>query len=123
MTAPGIWEASRHGAFDAEDQAKEALDWVILRDGGITLYWRREYLQEDLKWFRQQNYQLYSFNCEKWTSGGMQADLGRTLNFSSYYGRHLDAFQKGRGAALLPSGRAEGKSCSIYWSEPQDASF
>jgi hypothetical protein len=122
------------GAFDAEDQTKEALDWVILRDGGIALYWRSEYLDEDLKWFRQQNYQLYSFNCEKWTSGGMHADLERTLSFPSYYGRNLnalwdclqdlsvperggtvivlnrfDAFQKGPGAALLPSGRAEGE--------------
>jgi Barstar (barnase inhibitor) len=122
------------GAFDAADQTKEALDWVILRHGGIALYWRREYLDEDLKWFRQQNYQLYSFNCEKWTSDGMHADLERTLSFPSYYGRNLDAlwdclqnlsvpeqggtvivlnrfdaFQKGRGAALLPSGRAEGE--------------
>ncbi len=28
-------------AFDAQEQTKEALDWVILRDGGIALYWRR----------------------------------------------------------------------------------
>jgi hypothetical protein len=121
-------------AFDAQDQTKEALDWVIMRDGGIALYWRREYLGEDLEWFRQQNYQLYSFNCEKWTSGGMHADFERTLSFPSYYGSNLDAlwdclqdlsvpqrggtlvvlnrfdaFQKGCGAALLPSGRAEGE--------------
>lgn len=120
-------------AFDAQDQTQEALDWVILRDGGIALYWRREYLDEDLEWFRQQNYQLYSFNCEKWTSGGMHADFERTLSFPSYYGSNLDAlwdclqdlsvpqrggtvivlnrfdaFQNGCGATLLPSGRAEG---------------
>jgi len=78
-------------AFDAQDQAKEALDWVILRDGGIALYWRREYLDEDLEWLRQQNYHLYSFNCEKWTSGGMHADFERTLSFPSCYGSNLNA--------------------------------
>jgi len=119
-------------AFDAEEQTKEALDWVTLRDGGIALYWRREYLDEDLEWFRQQNYQLFIFNCEKWTPGGMHADFARTLSFPSYYGSNLDAlhdcledlsvperggtvivlnrfdaFRNGRGATLLPSGRPE----------------
>ena len=118
--------------FDAPEQSKEALDWVILRDGGIALYWQRQYLEEDLEWFRQQNYQLFSFNCEKWTPGGMHADLQRTLCFPSYYGHNLDAlhdcledlsvperggtvivlnrfdsFNKGSGASLLPSGRHE----------------
>ena len=121
-------------AFDAQDQTQETLDWIILRDGGIALYLRREYLDEDLEWFRQQSYELYSFNCEKWTLSGMHADFERTLNFPSYYGSNLDAlwdclqdlsvpqrggtvivlnrldaFQKGLGAAVLPSGRAEGE--------------
>lgn len=119
-------------AFDTEEQKKEALDWVILRDGGIALYWRREYLDQDVEWFRQQNYQIYSSNCEEWASGGMHTDFQKTLSFPSYYGSNLDAlhdcledlavperggtvmvlhrfaaFHKGRGAALLPSGRAE----------------
>jgi hypothetical protein len=132
-----LWESDRlhvMAAFDAQDQTKEALDWVVLRDGGIALYLRREYLDEDLERFRQQNYHLYSFNCENWTSGGMHADFERTLSFPSDYGRNLDAlwdclqdlpvpqrggtvivlnrfdaFQKCHGGAPLPSGRAEGE--------------
>ena len=28
----------------------QRLDWQILRDGGIALYWRDEYLADDLQW-------------------------------------------------------------------------
>ena len=78
-------------AFDAHEQTKETLDWVILRDGGLALYWRREYLNEDLEWFREQNYQLFVFNCEEWTPSGMHADFARTFRFPSYYGSNPDA--------------------------------
>jgi barstar (barnase inhibitor) len=77
--------------FGAQDKKEETLDWVILRDGGIALYWRREYLDQDLEWFRQQNYQIYSFDCEKWTNGGMHVDFERSFNFPSYYGHNFDA--------------------------------
>ncbi|SRR6266699_131803 len=119
--------------FDAQD--KETLDWVILRDGGIALYWRPEYLGEDLEWFRQQNYEIHYFDCEKWTHGGMHADVERSLNFPSFYGHNLDAlndclqedlsvpqiggtavvlkrfdaFLAGRGGAHLLDERPEGK--------------
>jgi hypothetical protein len=77
--------------FDVQDKNKETLDWVILRDGGIALYWRPEYLSEDLEWFHQQNYQFHSFDCEKWTHGGMHADFQRSFSFPSCYGHNLDA--------------------------------
>jgi barstar (barnase inhibitor) len=77
--------------FSTQEQKKEALDWVILRDGGIALHWRREYLDEDLEWFRQQNYLIHSFNCGKWTPDEMHADFAQTLGFPSYYGHNLDA--------------------------------
>jgi len=121
-------------AFDSQEERRETLDWVILRDGGVALYWRREYLDEDLEWFRRESYQLYPFNCEKWISGGMHADFERTLNFPSCYGHNLDAlhdcledlsvpekggtvivlnrfdaFHESRRAAPLPFGRREGE--------------
>jgi hypothetical protein len=119
-------------AFDERDDYKTRLDWKILRDGSIALYWRHAYLNEELEWFREQNYQIYSFNCAEWTSAGMHADFERMFRFPSYYGHNLnaldeclqelsvpeaggiaivlnrfDAFSKGPGAPPPPSGRPE----------------
>ncbi len=78
-------------AFDAEEEKQETRDWAVLLNGGISMYWRRDYLNEDLEWFRHQNYQIYSFNCAEWTLGNMHADFQRTLGFPSYYGHNFDA--------------------------------
>lgn len=119
--------------FTQQEEHENRLDWQILRDGSIALYWRREFLDEDILWFRQHNYQIFSFNCDRWASSEeMHADFQRTLNFPGYYGRNLDAlndclgdlavpdaggtalalsrfdaYAKGPGAAPLASGRPE----------------
>jgi hypothetical protein len=78
--------------FNQQDRYENRLDWEILRDGSVALYWRSEFLDEDVSWFRQQNYQVFSFNCELWNSSEeMHIDFQRTLNFPAYYGRNLDA--------------------------------
>jgi hypothetical protein len=46
----------------------QRLDWQILRDGGIHLYWRREYLIEDTKWFANHDYDVFELACETWES-------------------------------------------------------
>jgi hypothetical protein len=120
-------------AFTQQDESGNRLDWKILRDGSIALYWRREFLDGDINWFHQENYQVFLFDCGRWaTSEEMYADFERTLAFPTYFGRnldalddslgdlpvpdvggiafaltHFDAYAKGAGAALLPSGRPE----------------
>jgi hypothetical protein len=120
-------------AFNQQDSHENRLDWEILRDGSVALYWRRELLDEDVSWFRQQNYQVFSFDCERWRSTeAMHTDFERMLNFPAYYGRNLDAlndclshlpvpdvggialvlnrfdaYAKGPGAAPAGSGRPE----------------
>src|ERR1700722_7277587 len=120
-------------AFNQHDEHENRLDWKILRDGSIALYWRRELFDEVLAWFRQQHYQVSSFDCERWVSTEeMHADLQRTLSFPAYYGRNLDAlndclgdlevpdtggmavaltrfdaYAKGPGATRVASGRSE----------------
>ena len=124
-------------AFDQRDESRKRLDWEILRDGGINLYLRRDYLNEDIDWLRKEHYQLFSFDCSEWTSSKvMHADLARRLSFPPYYGHNLDAlhdcleedlsvpdlggvalilsgfdvYAKALGAALLPSGRSEAEA-------------
>jgi hypothetical protein len=70
----------------------QRLDWQILRDGGIALYWRQEYLTDDVQWFASQNYDIYEFDCERWRSEEeMYSDIGRVLRFSEWWGPDWDA--------------------------------
>jgi hypothetical protein len=120
-------------AFNQQDKHENRLDWKILSDGSIALYWQHEVFNENLDWFRQQHYQVISFDCERWASTEeMHADLHRKLSLPAYYGRNLDAlndclgdlsvpdsggmalaltrfdaYAKGSGATLTASGRPE----------------
>jgi hypothetical protein len=120
-------------AFTQEDGYGDRLDWKILSDGGIALYWRREFLDGDIDWFRRHNYQVFSCDCGRWaTSEEMYADLQRTLPFPTDIGgnldalddslddlpvpdvggialvlTHFDAYAKGPGAAPKPPGHPE----------------
>jgi Barstar (barnase inhibitor) len=119
--------------FGESDLYQNPLDYCILRDGGIALYRRPEFLAEDIEWLTNRKYQVYSFDCQKWVSGeAMHLDLTTVLSVPGYFGRNLDAlrdslsdlavpdvggsalmlrrfdaYSKGEGAAMLPSGRTE----------------
>jgi Barstar (barnase inhibitor) len=70
----------------------QRLDWQILRDGGIQLYWRREYLVEDVQWFAKHDYEVFEFACDTWKSqDDMFSDFARVLRLPDYFGRNLDA--------------------------------
>jgi RNAse (barnase) inhibitor barstar len=70
----------------------ERLDWRILLNGAISLYFHQEVLSQDIEWFKQNGYQVYSFDCAKWISEeAFHLDLKRTLPLPDYYGKNLDA--------------------------------
>ncbi|HET6934610.1 MAG TPA: barstar family protein [Candidatus Angelobacter sp.] len=118
----------------------ERLDWQILRDGGIALYWRPEYLSDDLQWLKANRYDVYDFACEEWSSEDqMYSGMERILRFSDWWGpewgHNLDAlddcltdlpipadggavlvfhqfnlYASGSGSALMHSGRTEAEA-------------
>jgi len=64
----------------------QRLDWQILRDGGVHLYWRREYLIEDTKWLANHDYDVFELACETWKSQDeMFSDLARVLRLPDYF--------------------------------------
>jgi RNAse (barnase) inhibitor barstar len=68
------------------------LDEVNDQDGGISLYWRMEFLDEDLKWFASHRYQILSFNTGDWKSEEVMHEALQTgLSFPHYYGKNLNA--------------------------------
>ena len=70
----------------------QRLDWRVLRDGGIALYWRSEYLAEDTQWLKTQDYVVYDFDCAGWRSlDDMFEDFGRVLQLPDWWGHNLNA--------------------------------
>ncbi len=70
----------------------QALDWHILRDGGISLYLRSAYLEEDVEWLHSRGYEIKEFDSGTWIcEAAMHDALAFHLSFPPYYGKNLDA--------------------------------
>lgn len=85
-------------AFEEQESQSEPLDWTILRDGGICLYWRSEILTGDLTWLESHEYRVIAFDAAEWQSESeweserrMHAALKAQLAFPEYYGNNMNA--------------------------------
>lgn len=82
-------------SFTEQDIDQHALDWEILRDGGICLYRRPELLAKDLDWLRSRQYEIKEFNSGSWHSElSMHDELSSVLGFPAYYGRNFAAMNE-----------------------------
>jgi RNAse (barnase) inhibitor barstar len=82
----------RLAPFTENDLLDAPLDFRILQDGGVALYLNPDILTDDVNWLREHNYQIHSFDCQRWVSeDAMHADWQSVLSFPGYYGRNLDA--------------------------------
>lgn len=83
-----------------------SLDRQLLQNGPIILYFQQRILEETIEWFRQQNYEVVSFDCRQWTSReDFFSDVSQRLNFPAYFGRNLDAFNDCLSEIALPEKR------------------
>jgi RNAse (barnase) inhibitor barstar len=87
--------------FKADEVNDEKLDWVILRDGGVYLYWRQEILANDVDWLKSNGYRIIFFEAAEWQSARdwdserlMHESLKAQLSFPEYYGKNLDALDE-----------------------------
>ncbi len=70
----------------------QRLDWSILQNGWVSLYWKDEILEKDLEWFKKENYLVVGFDCKTWTKEEeMHKQLKEKLDFPEYYGENFDA--------------------------------
>ena len=71
------------------------LDWTILRNSSISIYWRHEYLDEDIEWFQKEKYNVTRFDCSTWTDEDkMHHELFIKLKLPDYYGSNYDALDE-----------------------------
>lgn len=74
---------------------QNALDFVVLREGGITKYLRHAYLTEDIAWLEQAGYKVVRLACEEWSSEhDMHMSLFSALSFPDYYGMNMNALDE-----------------------------
>jgi len=67
------------------------LDWSLLQNGFINLYWRTSYLDEDVQKLEELNYRIVRFDCSLWkTTHECAADFSSKLNIQ-WNGNSLDA--------------------------------
>ena len=96
-------------SFRNEPEEWQRLDYLILREGSIYLYYQNAVLDESISWLKSNSYQIDEFNTAKWeTEESMHDDFAATLSFPDYYGRNLDALNDCMSDVDVPfdSGRA-----------------
>ena len=87
--------------FKADEVNDEQRDWIMLRDGGVYLYWRQEILADDLGWLKSNGYRIIFFDAAEWQSASdwesenlMHESLKAQLSFPEYYGKNLNALDE-----------------------------
>ena len=87
--------------FKADEVNDEQRDWIMLRDGGVYLYWRQEILADDVDWLKSNGYRIIFFDATEWQSASdwesenlMHESLKAQLSFPDYYGKNLDALDE-----------------------------
>ncbi len=95
--------------FSTDPDEWQRLDWTLLRNGPITLYYRIPILHEDIDWLRSHGYRIDELDCSAWESVAMFHDaISAAMDFPGYYGKNLDAFNDALSDIEIPedSGRA-----------------
>jgi RNAse (barnase) inhibitor barstar len=79
-------------AFSDDPETFDRVDWRLLQNGPVTLYWRPEYLREDVEWLETHGYIIHRFDVMDWDDlEKMHGEFQSKLAFPNYYGKNLDA--------------------------------
>ncbi len=77
-----------------EDPAEwQRLDWQLLQNSAVTMYFHVPILEADAAWFVAHDYRVLSLRVDAYQSQyALLENLGKLLAFPEYYGRNLAAF-------------------------------
>ncbi|HEY9758293.1 MAG TPA: barstar family protein [Oculatellaceae cyanobacterium] len=71
----------------------QRLDYQLLQNGAVNLYFNQQVLSEDTAWLKNHGYVIHVLNAAGWLSADdFHKDVSEILGFPGYYGRNLDAF-------------------------------
>jgi hypothetical protein len=83
-------------AFTDDDQ--DRLDWMLLRDGAVTFYFRRSFFDADAAWLKNNGYAVHVVDCTD--RSRFEWEMTRVLKFKENFGYepwkgNLDALNDG----------------------------
>lgn len=78
--------------WDADAETTHPVDFRLVQNTFVTMFWRSSLLDESVEWLRSHAYDLVDFDAASWGSAAdMYEDVSIALNFPAYFGRNLDA--------------------------------
>jgi hypothetical protein len=78
-------------SFDLEVDSKR-LDFRLMINSPVTLFWRTNLFAETLDWMRRHGYTTVSLDASGWADDDdLHRDIAAALDFPAYYGRNLEA--------------------------------
>lgn len=78
--------------FDMQTDLGRRLDWRLLQDSSLILYWRATILEEDVAELVRLGYQAVRLRAQDWlTEGDMHEAFAEAFGFPDYYGHNFDA--------------------------------
>ena len=82
----------RMATWDVEAGATHPLDFRLVHDSFVTMFWRSSLLDETVGWLQSHAYRVVEFDAGSWSSkADMYDDVASALSFPDYFGRNLEA--------------------------------
>jgi hypothetical protein len=79
-------------AWDRDAETTHPVDFRLVQNTFVTLFWQSALLDETIEWLRSHAYDVVKFDTASWTSAAeMLDDVAAGLGFPDYFGRNLDA--------------------------------
>ena len=66
------------------ENAMNGLDWQLMQNGAVTLYFQTGILEEDLAWLREHDYRIETIDCRD--LAGFRHQMSRVLKFKEQFG-------------------------------------
>ena len=82
----------RVATWDVDAETTHPVDFRLVHNTFVTMFWRSSLLDETVGWLRSHAYRVVEFDAGSWSSDAdMYDDVALALNFPDYFGRNLDA--------------------------------
>lgn len=96
-------------AFEPGSENLHDMDWDLVQDGFVTMFWNRDGLQTTVNWLSDHGYRVVVLDAADWVDPErLDDDIAAALDFPDWYGRNLNALSDclgdvAEGAYGLPS--------------------